>query len=76
MEKRREIRSKNGQIMIGIICLSFLFGTVGGAIAANYMGGEQAAWLGQELNTFWRDTRAWNFPKHPVFTCLFQIHEI
>lgn len=57
MEKRRGIQVEKRQIMMGIVCLSFLLSTVVGAIAANYMGAKQAASLGQEMTTFFGEIR-------------------
>ncbi len=67
MGKQRGIRSERGQIMIGIICLSFLLSAVAGAIAANYMGGEQVAYFGQEINTFFGEIREHGISRNTHF---------
>lgn len=40
MVKRKTWLDKRGQKIIFIVCLSFLFGVLGGAIAANLMGAD------------------------------------
>lgn len=66
MKKKKRLLDQRGQMITMIVCLSFLLGTAGGALAANTLGaaeqGELAAFLrdaleGQEaafLPIFWK----------------------